>query len=87
MEFITNIIIYPSNLTDLRLDCRLPYNKPYMLISFDYIREPETNEAIIRKIESEFVDFEDMKIIPVSVREVLNEKIKTTYFKEKLSLS
>lgn len=88
MELITNIIVYPSNLTENRLDARCPWNEPFMLVDFDYIREPETNERIISEIESEFVDFEDMKIKPVSVREILTSRQTiTTYFETKLSLS
>jgi hypothetical protein len=61
-----------------------------MLIAFDYIREPETDERIISKIESEFQDvlFDDMKIKPVSVREILTTRQElTTIFKPEISLS
>lgn len=89
MELITNIIVYPSSLTNNRLDARCPWNKPFMLIAFDYIREPETNEAIIKEIEQTFKDtFDNMTIKPISIRDILTSRQKlTTYFKNKISLS
>jgi len=72
-----------------QLDPRMPENKPYMLIVFDYIREPEKDERIIRAVENEFKDapeFEDMKIKPV--REILTTRQEITMmFKERISLS
>lgn len=90
MEFITNITVYPSSLTGFRLDCRTPDNQPFMLVSYDYTQEPETNERIIREIEDQFrdVELDDMKIKPVSVRQYLTTRQETTtYFETKLSLS
>jgi hypothetical protein len=61
-----------------------------MLVVFDYIQEPETDERIIREIEDKFqdVDFDDMKIKPISVREYLTTRQETTtIFEPKLSMS
>lgn len=89
LNLIHDVRIYPSRINGNLLDCRMAYNKPYMLVSFDYIRDPETDERIIREIEEQFKDdpeFEDMKIKPV--REILTTRQEiTTSFKEKLSLS
>lgn len=90
MNFITNITIYPTDLKDFQLDCRSPFGKPFMLVCFDYIRESETDEKLIKAVEDRFneVDFDDMKIKPVSVREILTTRQTiTTIFKPKLSLS
>jgi hypothetical protein len=90
MTFISNIILYPDNLNDFRLDCRSPFGKPFMLVSFDYIQEPETNERIIKDIEDRFqdVDLSDMEIKPVSVRKYLTTRqVVTTIFKPSYSLS
>ena len=90
MNLISNITIYPASLRDFRLDCRSPFGKPFMFVSFDYIQEPEKDERIIREIENEFQDvlLEDMEIKPVSVRDLLTKRYRTTsVFKIKLSLS
>jgi hypothetical protein len=90
MNLITQITIYPADLNDFRLDARSPFGKPFMMVCFDYIREPEKDERIIRKCEDRFndVDFNDMKIKPVSVREILTTRQTiTTIFKPKISLS
>ena len=88
MNLITKITLYPASLTDFQLDCRSPFGRPFMLIVFDYISEPETDERIIRDIEDKFKDFDDMKIKPVSVREYLTTRQETTtIFELKLSLS
>jgi hypothetical protein len=90
MNFIKNITIYPTSLADFQLDCRSPFGKPFMLICFDYIREPETNEKIIRAVEERFndVSFDDMKIKPISVREILTTRQElTSIFKPELSMS
>jgi hypothetical protein len=89
LNLIHKVTIYPSKIKGNRLDCRIPENKPYMLVAFDYIQEPETDEKIIRSVEKMFKDlpeFEGMKIKPV--REILTTRQEiTTSFKEKLSLS
>jgi hypothetical protein len=90
MTLISNIFIYPDNLKDFRLDCRSPFGKPFMLVSFDYIQEPETDERIIRDIEDRFNDvtFEDMEIKPVSIRKYITTRhVETTIFKPSYSLS
>ena len=90
MTPISNITLYPADLADFQLDCRSPFGKPFMLVCFNYIRVPETNERIIKDCKDRFVDvdFEDMKIKPVSVREYLTTRQETTtIFKPKLSLS
>jgi hypothetical protein len=89
LNLIHKVTIYPSRLKGNRLDCRMDENKPYMLIAFDYISEPETDERIIRAVEDEFQDlpeFKDMEIRPV--REILTTRREiTTTFKERISLS
>jgi len=82
---IHNITIYPSSLKGNQLDPRLDYNKPFMIVCFDYIAEPETNEKIIRAVENKFKDTEsDME----SVREILTSRREiTSVFKERISLS
>ena len=86
MELFKNIIVYPS--ADNKLDCRPPTLDAYMLVCFDYIQEPETDEAIIKNTEDRFhgVDFEAMKIKPVS-EQLRTRNTHTTFFKEKISLS
>lgn len=89
MNLISNITLYPADPKDFRLDCRSPFGRPFMLIAFDYTREPETDERIIKKCEDRFndVSFDDMKIKPVSVREILTTRQTiTTIFKDKISL-
>jgi hypothetical protein len=89
LNLIHKLTIYPAKIGGNQLDPRMDYNKPYMLICFDYIREPEKDESIIRAVEDEFKDapeFEDMKIKPV--REILSSRQEiTTHFKELISLS
>ena len=98
MNLFTSIIVYPSDLTTMRLDLRTPDNEPYMLVCFNHILDPETDEKIIRKVEKAVneiaeicdmknnISFEDMKIKPI--RDQLTKKHETTtYFKELISLS
>ena len=89
MNLISQIIVYPSSLTNFRLDCRFPFGRPFMLMAFNYISEPETDERVIRKMENTFdIAYDDMAIKPISVRQYLTTSHEeTTYFKEKISLS
>ena len=89
LNLIHKLTIYPEKMEGNQLDPRMDYNKPFMIVVFDYIQEPETNERIIRAVEDKFKDlpeFEDMKIRPV--REIMTTRQEiTTSFSEKISLS
>jgi len=89
LNFIHNLTIYPEKMEGNQFDPRMDYNKPYMIVCFDYIQEPETDERIIKAVEDKFNDlpeFEDMKIKPV--REIITTRQEiTTSFKERMSLN
>jgi hypothetical protein len=89
-SFIYEVKIYPHKVKGNLLDCRMDYNKPYMLVSFNYIHEPEKDERIIRSVEKRFRDLPELEgeKLP-TVREVLTAPSHetTTCFEEKISLS
>jgi len=88
MNFIHNITIYPASLKGNQLDPRMDFNKPFMMICFDHIVEPETDERIIKAVEQRFKDLPVSAVKLEPVREILTSRREiTSSFKEKISLS